>query len=168
MSALLNAGLAFVLLHARKLDRSIEQAFTAADVDPNMTLCYMTLGTAYEQQGKYREAIEAYEKCIALGGSVALSRAFIGHVYAKTGEREKAWDALRELQELSKTRYVPSVASAIVHDGLMEKDLAIEALDRAYNNRETNLILIKVWPHFDNLRDDPRFQEIERRVGLRQ
>lgn len=168
MSALLNAGLAFVLLNARKLDQCIQQALTATEVDPNMTLCYWTLGTAYEQQGKYREAIEAYEKCIALGGGVALSKAFIGHVYGKTGEREKAWDALRELQELSKTRYVPSVASAIVYDGLMEKDFAIEALNRACENRDTDIILIKVWPHFDNLRDDPRFQEVERRVGLRQ
>ena len=167
MSALLNAGLGFVLLHARKLDQCIEQALTAAEVDPNMTLCYWILGTAFEQQGKYREAIEAYEKCIALGGGAALSRAFIGHVYAKSGEREKAWDALRELQELSKTRYVPSLASAILYDGLMEKDLAIDALDRACNNRETDLVVIKVWSHFDNLRDDPRFQEIERRVGLR-
>jgi len=167
MSALLNAGLAFVLLHARKLDQSIEQALTAADVDPNMTLCYWTLGTAYEQQGKYREAIEAYENCVAMGGGVAFSRAFIGHVYAKAGQREKAWDVLRELRELSKARYVPSVALAIVYDGLMVKDLAIEALNKACENRDTNLILIKVWSHFDNLRDDPCFQEIERRVGLR-
>jgi hypothetical protein len=56
----------------------------------------------------------------------------------------------------------------MVYEGLVEKDSAIEALHRACENRETNLVLIKVWPHFDNLRDDPRFQEIERRVGLRQ
>jgi len=168
MSALLNAGLAFVLLLARKLDQCIEQALTATEVDPNMTLCYWILGTAYEQQGKYRDAIETHEKCIALGGAVAFSKVFIGRAYAKSGEREKAWDVLRELQELSKTRYVPRIASAIFYDSLMEKDLAIEALQRACENRETNLVFLKVWPHFDNLRDDPRFQEIERRVGLRQ
>ena len=168
MSALLNAGLAFVLLLARKLDQCIEQALTATEVDPNMTLCYWILGTAYEQQGKYRDAIETHEKCIALGGAVAFSKVFIGRAYAKSGEREKAWDVLRELQELSKTRYVPSIASAIFYDSLIEKDLAIEALQRACENRETNLVFLKVWPHFDNLRDDPRFQEIERRVGLRQ
>jgi len=168
MSALLNAGLAFVLLLARKLDQCIEQALTATEVDPNMTLCYWILGTAYEQQGKYRDAIETHEKCIALGGAVAFSKVFIGRAYAKSGEREKAWDVFRELQELSKTRYVPSIASAIFYDSLIEKDLAIEALQRACENRETNLVFLKVWPHFDNLRDDHRFQEIERRVGLRQ
>jgi tetratricopeptide (TPR) repeat protein len=167
MSALLNAGLAFVLLHARKLDQCIEQALTAAEVDPNMTLCYWTLGTAYEQKGQYRDSIEAFEKCIELGGAVGFSKAFIVYVHGKSGERARALEELRELQELSKTRYISSVAFVIAYVGLMEKDLAIEALERACNNRETNLILIKVWPHFDNLRDDPRFQEVERRVGLR-
>jgi hypothetical protein len=78
-----------------------------------------------------------------------------------------AWDELRELQELSKTRYLPSVAFVIAYAALKEKELAIDALNRACENRETNLILIKVWPHFDSLRDDPRFQKVERRVGLR-
>jgi len=167
MSGIMNSGLAFVLLHARQFDWCVEQSFTAIEVDPSMTLSYLTLGTAYEQKGMYAEAIAAYEKGIALGGAVALSKAFIGHVYAKTGEREKAWDTLRQLQELSKTSYVPSFNSYIVYDGLGEKKLAIESLQKACETRDTHLIFIKVWPQFDRFRDDPRFQEIERRVGLR-
>ena len=167
MSPLLNASLAFVLMHARKYEECIKQALTAREVDPNMTLNYMTLGVAYEQQGMYREAVEAHEQGIALGGATAFSKAFIIHVHARSGEQENAWDKLRELQEMSKTRYVPSVAFVVAYEGLMEKELAIESLCRACENRETNLVLIRVWPHFDYLRDDPRFQEVERRVGLR-
>jgi Putative Zn-dependent protease, contains TPR repeats len=167
ISPLLNAMLAFVLMHARKYDECIKQALTASEVDPNMTLNYMTLGVAYEQQGRYREAVEAHEKGIALGGAHAFSTAFISHACARSGEQGKARDKLRELQEMSKTRYVPSVAFVIAYEGLMEKELALESLNRACENRETNLVLIKVWPHFDMLRDDPRFQEVERRVGLR-
>jgi tetratricopeptide (TPR) repeat protein len=168
MSPLLNASLAFVLMHARMYDRCIKQALTALEVDPNMTLNYWTLAVAYEQQGKYGEAIEAHEKCIALGGATAFSKAFISHVYARSGEEEKARNKLRELQEMSKTRYVPSMAFVVAYEGLMEKELAIESLNSACENRESNLVLIRVWPHFDYLRDDPRFQEVERRVGLRQ
>jgi TolB-like protein len=167
MSPLLNASLAFVLLHARMYDRCIKQALTALEVDRNMTLNYWTLAVCYEQQGKYGEAIESYEKCIALGGGLAFSKAFISHAHAGSGERGKAQDSLRELQEISTTRYVPSVAFVIAYDGLLEIELAIEFLKRACENRETNLVLIKVWPHFDHLRGDPRFQEVERRVGLR-
>lgn len=120
------------------------------------------------QQGKYQEAVETYEKGIALGGALVISRALIARAQGKSGDRERAWAAIRELQELSKTRYVSNFGLAIVYEGLMEKDLAIESLQRGCENRETNLIQIKAWPHFDNLRDDPRFQEIERRVGLRE
>jgi TolB-like protein/Tfp pilus assembly protein PilF len=167
MSPLLNAGLAFVLLHARKYDQCIEQVLTASEVDPNMTLCYWTLGVAYEQQGRFREALETYDKGIELGAAVAFSKAFISHACAGLGDRERVWSIVRELQELSKTTYVSDVAFAIAYEGLVKKDLAIEALEKACENRNTNLVLIKVWPHFDKLRDDPRFQEVERRVGLR-
>jgi tetratricopeptide (TPR) repeat protein len=167
MSALLNAGLAFVLLLARKYDRCITQALTAIEVDPNMTLPYMALGTAYGQKGQDAAAIENYEKGIALGGMLALQKGFIGHLRGKSGDRANALKVLRELEELSRTAYVPSVASVFVYDGLGEYNLAIEALERACENRETTLVFLKTWPHFDRIRDDPRFQKVERRVGLR-
>jgi len=166
MSPLLNGGLAFVLLLAREYDQCIEQSLTAIDVDPGMMLTYFTLGTAYEQKKMFHEAVAAFEKGIALGGAVALQKSFTGHAYGASGDHGKAWEIVRELTELSKTQYVPSLDFAIVYDGLGEKELAIEALQKACVNRETNLVFLKVWPHFDNVRDDPRFQDIERRVGL--
>jgi TolB-like protein/DNA-binding winged helix-turn-helix (wHTH) protein/Tfp pilus assembly protein PilF len=167
MSPLLNAGLAFVLLLARRYDQCIEQTLTAMNVDPGMMLTYFVLGTAYEKKGLYREAIASFEKGIALGGAVALQKSFIGHAYGSSGDHAKAWEIVGELTELSKSCYVPSFTFAIVYDGLGERELAIEALQKACANRDTDLVMIKGWPHFDNTREDPRFQEIERRVGLR-
>jgi len=88
-------------------------------------------------------------------------------VHAKSGDGAKAWNVLHELEELSRTAYVPSMASVFVYDGLGEYDPAIEALERACENRETTLVFLKTWPYLDRLRDDPRFQKVERRVGLR-
>jgi hypothetical protein len=102
-----------------------------------------------------------------LGGPVAFFKAFKGHVYGKSGEAAKAWDIVQELKELSKTLYVSRWYSAIVFDGLGERELAIEALKQAYENRETMLVFLKTCPQLDCIRDDPRFQEIEHRVGLR-
>jgi len=113
------------------------------------------------------EAIAAFEKGIALGGAVALQKSFIGHAYGASGDPAKAWEVIRELTELSKTTYVPWFTSAIVYDGLEERELAIEALQKACENRDTDLVMIRAWPHFDNTRGDPRFQDIARRVGLR-
>ncbi|MBZ5683764.1 MAG: tetratricopeptide repeat protein [Acidobacteriia bacterium] len=166
-SALLNAGLAFVFLLARKYDECIKQALTAIEVDPNMTLCHMVLGVAYSQTGQSAAAIEAYEKGIALGGMLAIQKACIGNVHGRSGDSAKAWKILDELEQLSRNTYVPFMASVFVFEGLGMKDLAIEALEKAYTGRETTLVFLKTWPHFDQLRQDPRFQDVERRIGLR-
>jgi tetratricopeptide (TPR) repeat protein len=166
MSGVMNAAVAFVLATARKVDWCIEQSLTAIDVDPNVTFTYLSLGTAYEQKGMYQEAIMAHEKSIALGGSIALHKAMMGHVHGVSGDHAKAWEILRELQQVSLSRYMPSWSLAIVYEGLGEKELAIQSLQEALENREALLVTLKVWPHFDKLRDDLRFQELERRVGL--
>ena len=164
---MLNAALAFVLLLARHYDRCISQALTAIEVDPNMTLSYLVLGTAYAQERRHAEAIELYEKGIALGGMWAYQKAFIGCVHTRSGEKEKAWNVLEELEETRRNSYVPFMASAFVFEALGEHDKAIEALEKGCEKRETNLAFLKTWPYLDALRDDPRFQEIEQRVGLR-
>jgi len=166
MSGVLNHGLAFVLMLARKYDASIEQALTALEVDSNMTLSYWTLGVDYEQKGMYREAIAAYEKSISLGGASGLSKAFIAHAYAKSGERSEALAIVDDLRETAKSTYLPTIAFVMAYDGLREKELALEALYKSCENRETALVFLKTWAHFDFIRDDPRFPEIARRVGL--
>jgi len=167
MSPLLNATLTFVLLHARRYDWCVKQCLTAIEVDPSMTLSYISLGTAYEQKGMYAEAIAAYETGISLGGAVALQKGFMAHVYGTVGDSERARGLLREVEELAETSYVPLFTSALIHEGLGEAELAIKRLQQACEKRDAMLVYIKAWPHFDKLRDDPRFQEIERRVGLR-
>ena len=167
MSPLLNAGLAYVLLYARRLDRAIEQAVTALEVDANMVLSYWTLGVAYEQKGLFEQAIDAYQKAIDVGSAPAYPYAFLVHAYARSGQLDQARACFAQLEEFSKTRYVPQLAFVTAYEGLGEMDLALDALEKSCCLRETNLILIKVWHHFDSLRQYPRFQEVERRVGLR-
>ncbi len=167
MSGMLNSGLAFVLMLARRYDECIKQALTATEVDPLMTLCYWTLGVAYEGKGMYREVQDAYEKSVGIGGTHGYLNSFIAHAYAKCGEETKALERVLEMKEISKTSYVPTLAFAIAYEGLGQNELAIEMMQQSYAKRETNLVMIKSWPHFDGLRHDPRFHEIERRVGLR-
>jgi serine/threonine-protein kinase len=167
MSGLLNAGLAWVLLNTRHYERCIKQAQTAIEVDPNMVLCRWSLATAFEELGEYEAALEAYEKGFSLGAPLALGKAFVAHLRAREGKSQEAWDILKELEILSKTRFVPEVTFAIIYDGLKEADLACASLERACEKRETNLVQIKAHPHFDAVRHHPRFQAVERRVGLR-
>jgi tetratricopeptide (TPR) repeat protein len=167
MSGMLNSGLAFVLMLARKYDECIKQALTAIEIDPLMTLCYWTLGVAYEAKGMYQNARDAYERCIGIGGTHGYVNSFIVRIHVKRGDKAKGWEVLREIEKISRVSYVPSMAFVIAYEGLGEHDLAIEALQQACAHRETNVVMIKSWAQFDSLRNDPRFQEIERRAGLR-
>jgi len=167
VSGIMNAGLAWILVTAREFDWCIEQSHTAIDVDPTVTLSYIALGTAYEQKRMYAEAISSYEKGISIGGALALSKAFLGHVYGSVGDHDKARGILYEFETMSHRAYVPALNRAIIYDGLKETDLGIQALEQSFRDRDTLIISIKVWPQFDHLRTDPRFPDIERRLGLR-
>ena len=167
VSGIMNAGLAWILVTAREFDWCIEQSHTAIEVDPTVTLSYIALGTAYEQKRMYAEAISSYEKGISLGGAVALSKAFLGHVYASAGDCDRAHQTLEELEAMSQRTYMPALNRAIIYDGLKEMDRGIEALEQSVRDRDTLVLSIKVWPQFDCLRTDPRFPAIERRLGLR-
>jgi tetratricopeptide (TPR) repeat protein len=132
-----------------------------------MVLTYWTLGVAYESKGEFSLSIEAFQKGIDLGSSVFYAKSFIAHTYARSGQPDKALSILLDLREIAKTAYVPILASVIVYDGLNDVDSALNALDVSLSRRESNLVFLKVWPLFDAIRHHPRFQEVERRVGLR-
>jgi tetratricopeptide (TPR) repeat protein len=167
VSGIMNAGLAWILVTAREFDWCIEQSHTAIDVDPTVTLSYVALGTAYEQKQMYAEAISSYQEGISLGGAVALSKAFLGHVHGSAGDRDRAREILAELEAMSQHTYMPALNKAIIYDGLREADRGLEALEQSLRDRDTLILSIKVWPQFDYLRTDPRFAVIERRLGLR-
>ena len=47
-----------------------------------------------------------------------------------------------------------------------EKEKALDALEKAFNHRKFLSAFIKADPVFDNLRDEPRYQEILRKMNL--
>ena len=69
-----------------------------------------------------------------------------------------------ELEERSDRGYVPPCFFAWMHAGLGDRDRAFEWLERAYEQRETGLVKLQVDPDWDTLRDEPRFQELLRRM----
>ena len=71
------------------------------------------------------------------------------------------------LDDLSKKKYVSPVAMAIVYTGLGEKDKAFQWLERSYEEHCSGPFdHVKVYPIFDPLRSDPRFQDLLRRMNL--
>src|SRR5262249_37259487 len=92
------------------------------------------LGDAYTQKGFYAEAISELKKATELSAS-GDARASLGYAYAVSGRRSEAQRILAELQEQSKLRQVNPIHIAKIHAGLGEKDLALDWLEKAFQDR---------------------------------
>ena len=91
------------------------------------------------------------------------------YVQGRAGERVKARQALRKFEEASRKRPLDRTPILIViYVGMNEKDKAFNLLQKAVSMHSNLLPSIKVDPIYDLLRDDPRFQELLRQVGLAQ
>ena len=164
---LFNVHLGWHNLYARQYDQALEQIEKAIEMDENFAQAYPWRGLILEQQGKYAEAIAAFQKAINLfpGGS-SVAKAELAHAYAVSGDREAAQKIIAELQELAKTKYVSSFQIAAIYAGLGEKDEVFAWLEKAFAERSDGLVNLNAEQRFDNLRSDPRFTDLARRVGL--
>ena len=93
--------------------------------------------------------------------------AWLGQGYAAAQQQAEARKTLAELKERSQQTYVQPIAIALIHTFLGEKDAAFEWLQKAYEDRSTALVYLKVDPAWDSLRSDPRFTDLQSRTGLK-
>lgn len=160
-----NLDSASILLSAGRYDQSIEQIRKALELDPNFWWSYQTLGLAYERKKQYPEAIAALEKARLVDANPS-SLGYLGYVYAAAGKKAEAQKVLAELQELSKQRYVSPYNIACIYAGLNDKDQAFTWLERAYQERSFFMTNLKIETVLDNLRPDPRFKAMLKRLNL--
>ena len=159
-------GVAQVLLMARRYDETIQQCRNALEMDPNLGFAHWLLGFAYMWKGMYEPAIVAFQKSIPLSGDSPDEPASLGLAYARSGKSGEARKILDELKQRSKRKYLSPGVIAALQAALGEKDQAFASLDKAYDERDNLLVLLRVEPMFDPLRSDPRFTNLLRRVGL--
>ena len=79
------------------------------------------------------------------------------------GESQKATAILKRLEA---DKSVSPGALAALYVALGEREQAFATLERAYTAHGNQLEFLRISPHMDPLRDDPRFKDLLRRVGL--
>jgi len=165
LSLIINADLGYDYIYARQYEKAIEQLRKTIEMDQSFYYAHWQLGIAYEMKGSFPEAVAEYQKARQLNDNPALL-AVLGHAYAASGKRDEALKMLNQLTEIAGQRYVSAYSWAIIYAGLGEKDQAFNWLDKGYQERLTKMAFLKIEPLFDNLRSDPRFDDLVRRVGL--
>jgi len=150
---------------AREYDQAIEQYSKVLEMDPGFTRAYVTLGSAYAKMGMHDEAIGIIQKAIEVSGD-RMKLAALGRAYAVAGRTDEALQVIDDLKALSEERYVTPYAFTLIYASMGENDEAMTWLRRACDEGVSDLIYLKVDPFLDNLREDPRFAVLLKKVGL--
>jgi TolB-like protein/DNA-binding winged helix-turn-helix (wHTH) protein/Flp pilus assembly protein TadD len=166
LSAIINTDVAELLYYAGRYDQAIQQANVALEIDPQFLLAHSLLGEIYGEQHRYSEALAEGKRAVELSGGSPWMLARLGRTYALSGDRSQAEQVLRQLVELSARRKVMSGVVAGVAAALGKNDEAFAAGQKACEERDGGLMLLKYDHFWDPLRSDPRFQQLLRRVGL--
>jgi len=90
----------------------------------------------------------------------------LAHFYGLNGDQTKALAILDQLEKRAKDQYVSAYCRAVVYIGLNEMDLAFEWLEKAFEERSEMVPFLRLGAECDNLRSDPRFDNLLRRCGL--
>ena len=159
-------GVGDVFYFRHRFDDALAQYEKIIDMDANSGFGHWAVGNVYVQKAMYAEAVEKYKKAIPLSGKSPDESATLAYAYALMGNRREAMKIVEELKKRSELAHIPPSIIAFVYAGLDEKDEAFLWLEKAYERRDFLIGTLNVEPLFDKLRDDPRLDDMVRRVGL--
>jgi tetratricopeptide (TPR) repeat protein len=156
-----------VYYQLRDYEALVEASRRGVVSNPNEWLEHYNLGVGYEGTGKLLEAISEYQKAVEISAGDQDSTAALAHAFAVIGRRAEAEKILRDLEQKSKSVHVSPYLFATVYAGLGKNNKAFEFLEKAYQERSLEISwALKSDLRIDNLRSDPRFQNLLARVGL--
>jgi eukaryotic-like serine/threonine-protein kinase len=160
------ADVATALLRAGRSPEALESALAAVEFEPEYPRGLATLGWAYLKNGMAEQGIARLEQAVRLTPGNTLHLAQLGQAYGMAGRTEDARAVLDRLEELSQQRYVSPYHMAYLYTGLGEDDLAVEFLERAYQERAGSVYGIKGSFLFTSLRKHPRFEKLLKQMNL--
>lgn len=186
----------FILLTLGRTGEALEEAKKAVELDPAhssiyaMTLtsnrrfdeaiaeysevirmkydqsAWRALAGLYLHQGRYAEALQIINQNSPEGAKSDTRTFLMTQFYFLTGEREKAFEMLRELQTKAKAEDGHDVRLAGLYALMGKREEALAALEKGFEVRDDRLMWIKTNSTLDPLRSEPRFQEILRKMNL--
>lgn len=161
-SPVIATGVANVLFLAGRFDDAIAQCRKALELDPGAVAAHTVLRWAYERKGMVPEALAAYEQERVFAGDTPTTRAKRAHVLAATGHQDQAREILEEIIAKRDEQWVTAYEIAIIYSLLGDRDAAFEWLAQAEREHAVGFTFVRVDPHLENLRSDPRFNQLLR------
>jgi len=161
-SGIINAALVGLFLDNRDYDGAIEQALKGLELNPNFDLARVWLAISYRQAGKFSEALAALDQVRTVP-----TGALRAQLLAAAGDRVAARKLLADVENRFPAEAVPRGGLALAHLALGDKDAAFLWLERGVEERDQTVTTgLKVAPQWDQIRSDPRYHTLLKRMKL--
>jgi TolB-like protein/tetratricopeptide (TPR) repeat protein len=165
LSPIIGTNLGDVLVYAHRFDDAIAQYKRVLALNPDFGYAHQTLGLAYGAKGMYPEAIAETRMASEQGGSS--TKGFLGLWLARSGKADEAKKLLAELQrEAAAGNYVQGYTFALIYLGLGDKEQALNYLEKHMESRAETASSYSVAPELDELRSEPRFKAMLKKMNL--
>lgn len=166
LSHIIQFDLALLAYIRHDYDAAIAQYQKMIRESPGFPLAYAGIILAYEKQGRFDEAAEANVKLLEFSGLSEPAAAAMGEIHKKHGYPALLRALLAGAEREAQKGYVPAYVPAFLYARLGDRENTLLWAEKAYSERHRYIAYIGVEPSFDFLRDDPRFQDLIKRVGL--
>lgn len=168
LSVIVNTDRGWLLLFAERRADAIAQFRKTLDFDANAVSARRGLGVALSLEGKHNDAITELTRALAQSENSPVVMGNLGAAYARARRTADAGRVLQQLQGLSDRQYVPSTSIAMVQAARGDRAGALDSLEKAFDEHDFSLAQLAVAPVFKDLRTDPRFQALVRKIGIPQ
>lgn len=166
LSASVSNGIGRIYYFMNDFRKAEEQFNKTIKMDPNYAEAHFSLGMTYSTMKEYDKAIQEMEKAASLSNRRLIILSDLTYAYVANGMREKAEDIIREFNERSEKEDVSPFLYVPYYVALKDYDKVFELLEKAYEERFGLLLYIKADHMFGDLINDPRYNELVKRIGL--
>ena len=157
--------LAKLFLMTHQFENAVLRLEECLELAPNDFESLVLLGFALTELGDFTRALHCYESALEIQDhdeTVAMK----GYTLALMGRKKKARELAAMLFDRVNAGLVPNSFLAVIYSGLGDRDKTIELLNLAHREFYLDLVALRVDPRWKNVRNDPRFQELIRSIGI--
>ncbi len=166
LSLITNALKGQSFFYAGRDREAIDQLNKTLEIEPNFWIARLMLARVYIGQNRFDEAVTEANKAGEFSGGNSEAVSLAGYALAKSERRDTALAMLEELKSRSNQRYVPAYNVAMIYNGLGEREAALNQLEKAFQERDARMMLLKVEPKWNDLRSEPRFIALMKRLNF--
>ena len=164
LSPVINVNVGEVLYYQGRYDQAIAAYRTVLELNPNFPVTHLDLGDAYLMKQMYSEAITEFQTVRASVGNTPYGLGYLGHAYGLSSRGNEARKVLDDLTGFLNQGYEVQYDIALVYHGLGNRERALDWLEKEAQTR--GMLGLKVDPLLQNLRSEPRFIALLKKMGL--